>query len=170
MELETQSTLSIAAEIGIGVAGFSSIASAVLSRSNPDQFDALWVQMRTLLLTSLAVIMLSYIPMVLGASAMSEKTLWMLGSGIYAVWVFITLVVFVSGYRELSRQSGNKRLVANVTLVAALASLMLNCANVAILRQPWPFLAALGCGLLVTFSQFVSLVRIFWDLNGRDSG
>jgi len=167
--MDTQSTLSVAAEVGIGVAGFSSIATAVLSRSNPDQFDTLWVQMRTLLLTSLAVITLAYIPMVLGASALEEETLWMLGSGIYAGWVLITLVVFISGYRKLSRQSGNKRVVANVTLVAALTSLTLNCSNVLIMKQAWPYLAALGCGLIVTFSQFVSLVRIFWDLNRPNS-
>ena len=167
--MDTQSTLSVAAEVGIGVAGFSSIATAVLSRSNPDQFDTLWVQMRTLLLTSLAVITLAYIPMVLGAAIIREQTLWMLGSGIYAGWVFITLTVFVSGYRKLSRQSGSKRVVANVTLVAALTSLTLNCANVLVLKQAWPYLAALGCGLIVTFSQFVSLVRIFWDLNRPNS-
>jgi len=163
--MDTQSTLSIAAEVGIGVAGFSSIATAVLSRSNPDQFDVLWVQMRTLLLTSLAVIMLSYIPMVLGASAIEESTLWMIGSGIYAGWVLITLVVFLGGYRKLSREAGSKRAVANVTLVSALTSVTLNIGNILIVKQAWPYLAALGCGLIVTFSQFVSLVRIFWDLN-----
>ena len=163
--MDTQSTLSIAAEIGIGVAGFSSIATAVLSRSHPDQFDVLWVQMRTLLLTSLAVITLGYIPMVLGASTLREDTVWFIGSALYAVWVFLTLAVFLGGYRKLSSQAGSKRIVAHLTLVAALTSLALNCINVVVLREAWPYLAALGCGLLVTFSQFVSFVRSFWEIN-----
>lgn len=162
--MDTQSTLSVAAEIGIGVAGFSSIATAVLSRSNPDEFESLWVQMRTLLLTSLAVIVLAYFPMVLGASALEEGSLWITGSSIYAVWVFITLTVFFGGYKELSGQPGHKAVVANLTLAMALTSLTLNCLNVAIFREAWPYLAALGCGLLVTFTQFVSLVRSFWRL------
>ena len=163
--MDTQSTLAIAAEVGIGVAGFSSIATAVLSRSQPDQFEALWVQMRTLLLTSLAVIMLAYFPMVLGASLLDENSIWLAGSSIYALWVFATLVIFFRGYHKLSGQRGNKKIVANLTLVAAITSLTLNCMNVVFFQEAWPYLAALGCGLLVTFSQFVSLVRGFWDLN-----
>jgi hypothetical protein len=50
--LDTQSTLSIAAEMGIGVAGFSSLAAAIFTRSLPGKEHAQWLQFRTLLITS----------------------------------------------------------------------------------------------------------------------
>lgn len=164
--MDTQSTLSMAAEIGIGVAGFSSIATAVLSRTRAEQIETRWVQMRTLLVTSLAVVLLAYLPMVLGASAMSAATIWLIASGIYAAWVFFTVSMFLGGYRALSLQPGHQKYLANVTLVLALTSLTLNCINVVVWQQSWPYLAALGCAVLVTFMQFVSLVRSFWDTAG----
>ena len=161
--MDTQSTLSVAAEIGIGVAGFSSIATAVLSHSRGDQIEVSWIQVRTLLLTSLAIVVLSYLPMALSASSLSPESIWFIVSGVYAAWVLGTLIIYLGGYRTLSSQAGHKRVLANFVLLLALTSLTLNCLNVAILRDSWPYLAALGCGILVTFSQFISLVRTFWD-------
>lgn len=163
--MDTQSTLAIAAEAGIGVAGFSSIATAVVSHSRGDQFESGWVQMRTLLVTSLAVVILSYFPMVLSAAELSRDLTWAIGSGVYAGWVAFTLITYLGGYHTLLNQPGHKKVLANSTLFLALTSLALNCINVLILRDDWPYLAALGCALLVTFSQFVSLVRSFWDVD-----
>jgi TRAP-type C4-dicarboxylate transport system permease small subunit len=40
--------------------------------------------------------------------------------------------------------------------------------NIAALQTGWPYLAALACGMLVTFIQFVSLVRSLWEsVDGR---
>jgi hypothetical protein len=168
--LDTQSTLSIAAEVGIGVAGFASIATAVLSRARADEFEVRWVQVRTLLVTSLAVVVLSYLPMALGASSLSEESIWFFGSGVYATWVLVTLLVYLGGYRTLRSQPGHKRFLANLVLLLALTSLTLNGFNIAFIRDDWPYLAALGCGILVTFSQFVSLVRSFWDSDEQNDG
>jgi hypothetical protein len=43
--------------------------------------------------------------------------------------------------------------------------LTLNCIDGVVLPDGWPYLAALGCRDLVTFFQFVSLVRSFWGFD-----
>ena len=166
--MDTQAALAIVAEIGIGVAGFSGIAMAVLTRSVRELVETRWVELRTLLVTSLAIVLLAYLPMLLGAGSLSDTVTWTIASGVYGAWVLFSVAVFFGGFRRLAGVSGHTRRTALVTFGLACTSLVLSVLNVAALQTGWPYLAALACGMLVTFIQFVSLVRSLWEsVDGR---
>lgn len=112
--MDTQATLAIAAEIGIGVAGFSSIAAAVLTRSVRELVETRWVQLRTLFVTSLAIVLLAYLPMVLGAGSPSDTATWTVASGVYGAWVLFSIAVFLGGFRRLVGVSRRTRRTALV--------------------------------------------------------
>lgn len=162
MFMDTQSTLSIAAEIGIGIAGFSSIASAILSRSVTDDLDANWIQLRTLLQTSFAVTLLAYLPMVLGSAALSEPFTWRIGSSVYALWVAFVILNGHQVLRGLMKSHGVTGGFAIVTGLLGVASLSLNVLNAIFLGEGWPYLAALACGIAIAFILFGLLVRGLW--------
>lgn len=160
--MDTQATLAIAAEVGIGIAGFSSIATAILSRDLRDSANVHWVQVRTLLLTSIAVVMLSYLPMVIGLSPLQEDARWVVASSVYIAWTILVIVIGLRGFAQLLAIRGLTRMLASLTLGLALASVIFNLLNVVSIHKPWPYIAALCCGMLIAFMQFGLLVRGLW--------
>jgi len=155
----------VAAEIGIGVAGFSSIAAALFTRSRPGKNHAQWLQFRTLLVTSFGVTLLAYIPMVLGSTSLEEPGIWTASSAVYFVWVLLNSVIAFSDqeFRTLLRTRGATRLFAMISMVFVILSFSLNLMNSLFVHASWPYLTALACGISIAFIQFASMLHMLWN-------
>ena len=154
-EMEPQATLATAAEVGIGIAGFSSIAAAIAARPAGGLARTSWLQLRLLLQSSFAVVLAAYLPMVLAATSLNESAIWFAASSAYATWLIFAIAMALRERGPRRFNTVNGALVATLTL----ASLAFHLYNVLVAVASWPYLAALACGLSVAFSQFVSLVR-----------
>ena len=161
--MDVQSTLSIAAEVGIGVAGFSTIAAAVLSRPADEDLTLSWIQLRVLLTTSLGITLFAYAPMVVGVAIQEEALVWRICSSFYALWV-LTVMALVSTrtVRPLMSTAGIVRWSVVISFMLGITSVTLNSTNALFLATAWPYLSALACGILIAFVQFGQLVRGLW--------
>ena len=155
--MEPQATLAIAAEVGIGIAGFSSIAAAVSARFGGDRARTSWLQLRMLLQASFAVVLAAYFPMILAATSLHPSSVWLVASSVYATWLIIAfcMALRLRGLRALNTANA---LAATLTF----SSLAFHLYNVLVAAESWPYLAALACGLSFAFAQFVFLVRDFF--------
>ena len=153
--MDAQGTLAIAAEVGIGLAGFSAVAVAIAASRTADDRRAEWVHLRSLLQSSFAVVLLAYLPMVLSAADVETTTLWRIASGVYLAYLGVTSIVVVrSGDRTAI---GTTPWVVVVSLVGV--STGFNLYNLVAAHGAWPYLAALASGLSIAFSQFAFVIR-----------
>lgn len=170
--MDTQATLSVAAEIGIGVAGFSTITAAVLSRSDSEDLTVSWIQLRVLLVTSLAVTLLAYAPMIVGSAVRGDATIWRVCSSLYALWVLLVMLMGIGALKHLKSASSLIRRSAALSVLLSLTSITLNIVNALYLTTSWPYLTALACGILIAFVQFGLLITGLWlrrDLLSSDN-
>ena len=150
--------LTVLAEIALGTAGFAGIIVTMGTRSGTwSPLDK--ERVRMLLLCSLPVVVFALVPLGLFAKLDDVPCAWQVSSGsylpalVYALWR--TPIVF----RLASEHSGptSRPLGFLLSCMQSLAALLL-LANVAILSQPWPHLAALGLNLCIALIIFVELL------------
>lgn len=153
--MDTQSTLTTVAEVGIAIAGFSTIAAAFVSRGERVDKLALWITLRSLLRTSAAVTLFAFLPMVLSETSLGVDVVWVVSSLIYMIWL---VVVRVSLFFDRDAQAATG-FSAFVYSWFGVISFAFNFYNVVFERTGWPYLAALIAGLFIAFTQFYSLVR-----------
>ena len=161
--MDTQSTLTTVAEVGIAIVGFSTIAAAFVSRGVGVDKLALWITLRSLLQTSAAVTLFAFLPMVLWDSSLHETTVWVISSFVYMVWL-ATVRVSLFFDREARSVSGFSAFVYSWFGVFSFA---FHLYNVVFERTGWPYLAALVTGLFIAFTQFYSLVRDLVTFTGE---
>ena len=165
--MDTHSTLAVVAEINIGIAGFSSVAAAIFTRSTEDRFHEYWTELFTLLSASFGGVLLAYLPMVLGSASLDEPTIWFVGSFVYSCWVLANILIQVDSMTKLFKSGGLTAALSLITTLIAFVALTLNIVNATVLRESWPYLAALGCGLLISFIQFGLLIRGLWGAHDK---
>lgn len=146
--MDPQTTLSTAAEVGIGIAGFSTIAATFAHGRNHANPAATWALLRRLLQSSAIVVLFCYLPMVLSATGIHENHIWRLASCVYIAW--LVLVGF--------QVSPNKN-IKLITYGFGAVSFGLNIYNVVFVTTAWPYLAALSSGLFIAFANFYTLIR-----------
>ncbi len=153
--MDPQSVLVLAAELGVGIAGFSSIAAALGSRTSSAQREVRRAQVVLLVGASLAVSFFAYLPMVLALALPESLSFWRVASTLYAAWHIFILIRFV--LRNLaSRQTATRfRWFTAFTIAIAVS---LNIYNVVLAGVGWPYLASLACGLLVAGTSFIQLI------------
>lgn len=153
--MDTQSTLTTVAEVGIAFAGFATIAAAFVSRGAEVDKLALWITLRSLLRTSAAVTLLAFLPMVLSGTTLSTSSVWVVSSVIYMIWLgYVRISLFFD--HEARVVSGFSAFVYSWF---GLISFAFHLYNVGFERTGWPYLGALIAGLFIAFTQFYSLVR-----------
>lgn len=141
-------------EVGIGIAGFSSIVVA-LSRSAITEdmkiaFLQIWIQ-------SGAIITFSAIPLLLEATQIDRDSVYVISSYFYGV--FLTVVMIFGPMR--------KRFKAHPILIVGLLLPFVVLFNAISLGQAWPYLLALLAGIFIAFLSFYQLISEMWN---NDSG
>ena len=136
-------------EVGIGIAGFSSIVVA-LSRSAITEdmkiaFLQIWIQ-------SGAIIIFSAIPLILEATQIDRDLVYVISSYFYGV--FLTMVMIFGPMR--------KRLKAHPILIIGLLFPLIVLFNAVFLWQAWPYLLILLGGIFIAFLSFYQLIKEMW--------
>ncbi|NKC00314.1 MAG: hypothetical protein GKR90_17760 [Pseudomonadales bacterium] len=153
--MDPQSALTTVAEVGIGIAGFSTIAAAFASQAQFAQRIVVWVKLRTLLVTSAAVVFFSFLPMIMFRTGLEEATNWTICSSVYIAWI---VGVRVSLFFDTDFESADyvtSRFYGSVGMV----SLLFHAYNVVAGATDWPYLAALVTGLFIASFHFFLLIR-----------
>ncbi len=137
-------------EVGIGIAGFSSIVVA-LSRSTISEemkiaFLQIWTQ-------SGAIIVFSGIPLILEAAQVDRALLYVISSYIYGV--FLALVMVLGPMR--------KRIKTHPILIIAYSFPVIVLFNAVFLGQAWPYLLILLGGIFLAFLSFYQLILDMWS-------
>ena len=151
--MDPQTTLSTAAEVGIGIAGFSTIAATISHGRN--NADATWALLKRLLQSSAIVVLFCYLPMVLSETGLHENRIWRYSSCVYIAW--LVLVIF-QGASDAAAQNLSKS-IKLITYGFGSVSFGLNVYNALFVTTAWPYLAALSSGLFIAFANFYTLIR-----------
>ena len=152
-----ESALSSAAQVGIGLAGFSGVVAALRSeRDSWSESDQLNLQV--LLGASGWAILFSLIPFA-ALDLLPTRIAWNVLSAIYLM-VFLGISTFrVIQYRRGGISKGLMRRVLIGT--APIAILLL--ANSVVVGVPWPYVAVVVWQLVNAFLAFVRLLRVSSD-------
>ena len=156
MLFQPDMVLTSAIEVGIAIAGFTGIVIA-LSRRDADA-DARALLVSILLLTSIASVAFSFLPMLLSIAGLDDPTVWCASSSAF--------LVYVAGVFTLrARQFGSVRPRSSAPITAGfslfLAAVLLQIPNAFMWMAAWPYLVLIVAYVLYSFSVFVALV---WDV------
>jgi hypothetical protein len=159
--MNASDALATIAEIAIAIAGFSGVA-AVLGRRSQGEWSPLDVfRLRELLLSSISIVVLCFVPIVLSLSPLTPSLVWVLSSGVWAATlVFVTATQSSHGLRAArgGAEPVEPRMIVFMSLIAV-AIFLFHGTNILIFRAGWPYVAAAVCSLLVPFFYFVRLLR-----------
>ena len=146
------SALSTAAEVGIGIAGFSAIFAAV-SRRDPERWGSnQQIAFNVLLVASGAAIFACLMPFLLLSAGLSGGTPWAITSAVYGPW----LIWIVTVRLRQQRQAGIS--LSWVVPVSYLSGAIVTV-NVFYPTAPWPYLIGVYWQLFVAFRSFLILMR-----------
>ena len=136
-------------EVGIGIAGFSSIVVA-LSRSVITEdvklaFLQLWIQ-------SVAIILFSSLPLLLNSAGVASEYIYVVASALYGT--YLTLVFIFTPTRKRFRK--HRILMVGFTFPVFLF------VNAALLGVSWIYLAVILGGISIAFLSFYQLIKLTW--------
>jgi len=157
-----QDVLVLAAELGIGLAGFSSLSAALKSRGSKNHTRYQRARVNTLVFSSLGVALFAYVPMVLALALDDPGIPWQITSAIYGLWQLGGLIEHLRSVPAFRDQPDFSPGQVSIAAVAFALSIALNLYNVTIAATAWPLLASLACGLVVAGSRFMQLVASLW--------
>ncbi|GAB5413388.1 MAG: hypothetical protein Cons2KO_09910 [Congregibacter sp.] len=160
-----QAILGAAVDVGIGIAGFSGIILALM----PDWFRkrqplTLRWALQVLVFTCLVMIGFSMLPFVIVEMGFQAKV-WQVCSAVYVTYFpLITYFRFKQGLiaarREREAWQGRSYFVANAAAIGLTAIWLLQIANVAYIREAWPFLLFIVYYMLFAFGHFANFLLV----------
>ncbi len=157
--MDPNGVLATSAEIAVAIAGFSGIILAVSPNRLSELHDGTKIILSALILVTASTIAFSFVPLLMSAAALPERTIWTSASSLHAVYLTGIALYRIKQTRRLSREerpSGSFLLLP----VLAMSALALQLANALWLCAAWPYLTS-----IVMLN--VSGLAIFSNLLGR---
>jgi len=148
--------LTSAIEVGIAIAGFTGIVIALSKRDAETNSRALLVSI--LLLTSIASVFFSFLPMLLSLAGLADPTVWRTSSAAFLIYMAAVLAYRVRQFGAVRPRSS-----APVALGGSLflAAVLLQIPNALSWTAAWPYLVLIVAYVIYSFSVFVTLL---WDV------
>ena len=139
-------------EVGIGIAGFSSIVVTLTRTTITDKvkvaFLQIWIQ-------SAAIIFFSAIPLLLDTTQLDPQYNYVISSYLYGF--FLVLAMIFGPVR--------KRFKDHPILMVGLLFPIIVLANAIFIGVAWPYISILLAGILLAFLSFYQLIRNMWSGN-----
>ena len=151
--------LTTLAQLGVALAGFSGIVVVLGARATGEWSSRERRLLSVLLAASGAVILWSLLPLLLLASQLPERSVWLLSSG---SWVIGQLAILALRARQVAQDRDVRRQERTFLLAAFLGgvtALSLQLVNLVWLGVAWPHLAAVTWHLSLSFLVFVRLLQ-----------
>ena len=162
--MEFESLFTSAIEVGIGIAGFSGIVAVLGYRSAGEWSRVDRARMGILLQTSFATVLLAFLPLLVSGAIANRELLWSICSGIYVVYMALSLVIRIPRIREHRKDPANE--IDNFYLYSVISAIAttvaLQFANIVWLRTGWPYAVGVLWTMTFSFTMFVRLMRILW--------
>jgi hypothetical protein len=147
-----EDVLLMTAQLGVAIAGFSSVASAVSDRQRAAGSARRRFANSVLVTSSISAVAWSVIPLVLISAEVAADVVWQIAS---AGWVAFQGGAAVYRLRETRELGGAPSLSARVFLAPLSVCVALQLWNAVGSSQAWPHLVG------VVFSLFVAMVSFF---------
>ena len=152
-----ESALTVTAEVGIGIAGFSGLFAAV-ARRNPENWGGTeQVSLEILLLASGSAIFASLLPFLLLEAGINSSACWAIGSALYGSWQAGILVMRARQRRGLDTGPLHGESLARYVVGSAVV--VLHAINSVFIQSPWPYMVGIYFQLLVSFLAFRQLLH-----------
>jgi hypothetical protein len=150
--VRAEDVLLMTAQLGVAIAGFSSVASALSDRQRAAGSARRRFANSVLVTASISAVVWSVVPLVLLAAEVAAGVVWQISS---AGWVTFQGGAAVYRLRETRVLGGAPSLSARIFLAPLSACVALQLWNGASAAQAWPHLVG------VVFSLFVAMVSFF---------
>lgn len=154
--------LTTTAEVGIALAGFSGIVAVLGRRAEGAWSGADRVRLTMLLETSFAAVLWSFAPLVLLSAEVAPQRVWLLTSGGYVGYMLLQFPLRTRQLTSADRADSDVPIrpwYLAFVISGAVAHTLLQLANAAWLRAPWPHIVAVLWALTLGFVMFVRLLR-----------
>jgi hypothetical protein len=148
--MQGQEALTSIIEVGIGIAGFSSIV-VTLSRNHLTEeiktaFRQIWLQ-------SGIIITFSAIPLILSTTDVKPESIYVIASYMYGAAMVLGLIF----------GPARKRFRSHPILLIVTLFPLLHFYNAVYLGQAWPYLCILLAGIVMAFLSFYQLIQYLWN-------
>jgi hypothetical protein len=162
----TDSILSGAIEVGVGIVGFTGVIATLATRRRQD----FWIiGFQTLLFTAIATIMFSFLPFLVLQFGFDQHFLWMIFSGTYLLYFPIILLIRARQISKFSgealAESGLARRVFGGFGVGMLAIAVLQILNLFVFQTYWPYLTLVIFYVFFSLSTFAVITLMLWNVN-----
>lgn len=161
----TDSILSGAIEVGIGIVGFTGVIVALASSRGHEKSWTMGFQ--TLLFTAIATVMFSFLPFLVLQFGFMGRSLWMICSGVYILYLPIILYIRVKQAVKFDVEDQTEYMVARRVLSAfgmgMLAIGVLQILNLFLFQTYWPYLTMIIFYVFFSLSVFAVITLILWS-------
>jgi hypothetical protein len=158
--MSAENLLTTLAQLGVALAGFSGIVAVLGERARGEWSSRERQLLSVLLATSGGVILWSLLPLLLLASQLPERRVWLFSS---AGWVIQQVAILALRARQVARDPAVRAQERGFLVFAWLggvAALAVQLVNLAWLGVAWPHLAAVMWHLALSFLVFVRLLQL----------
>ena len=152
-----ETILTSAIEVGIGVVGFGAIVVALLGKNEVGR-----ILLATLLRASIAVVMFSFLPLLLVNIGLIDDKLWMTCSSVYLIYFIAVLTL---RFRESASSSGQGKAQLQRNLFALFFGSivgLLQIANVVYFHSAWPYLTMIVSTVFIAVGTFANILSMVW--------
>jgi hypothetical protein len=151
--------LTTLAQLGVALAGFSGIVVVLGARGSGDWSSWDRQFLSVLLATSGAVVLWSLVPLLLLASDLDERNVWLLSSGSWVVGQVLVLGIRIRQVARDQNALAQERTFVIPAFLGGVAALAVQLANLFWLGVAWPHLAAVTWHVALSFLVFVRLLQ-----------
>ena len=137
-------------EVGIGIAGFSSIVVTLTRSTITDKVSATFLQ---IWIQSAAIICFSAIPLLLDTTSVEPQNIYVISSFLYGC--FLTLIMIFGPLR--------KRFKDHPILIVGLSFPIIVLGNAIFYGLAWPYISILLAGIMLAFLSFYQLITNMWS-------
>ncbi len=148
--MQGQEVLTSIIEVGIGIAGFSSI---IVTLSRYKMTEQIKMAFRQLWLQSGVIITFSAIPLIMATTRIDPDSIY-----VYCSYLYFVILVVGFTFGPVA-----KRYRQHPILLIVLLFPVLILTNALFLGEAWPYLAVLLAGVLVAFLSFFQMIQYLWN-------
>lgn len=167
----TDSVLSSAIEVGIGIVGFTGVIATLASRRARKEREAR-MGFQMLLFTAMATIMFSFLPYLVLQIGLSGSLLWMICSGIYLLYLPIILLIRFKQISKFGTAEQTEYVMAGRVMggfgMGSLLIGVLQALNLFVFQTYWPYLTMVIYYVFFSLCMFAVFTLIQWD-TGTDA-
>ena len=150
--MQGEAILTSIIEVGIGIAGFSSIVVTLTRTTITEKIKVTFLQ---IWMQSAAIIFFSALPLLLGTTELDPHYIYVISSFLYGLFL---AVIMVFGPMR-------KRLKDHPILMITYSFPVIVLANAIFFGLAWPYISILLAGVLIAFLSFYQLITNLWSSN-----